>query len=331
MDSVFTEDTNSGLSDCLRANVSRFAAYKAQYVETALKRALNDETIAEKDRPKFAKAVLRTFNRYQDAERSTATARARTAKQFEEFLQPNNLRLFPNLKWLPSRSAEPRQSHTAFYNRVWAKDDPFWTTNAPGTEWNCKCDIEETDEPITDNIALPQPTVPLGLEGNPAQTGEIFTDQASYIRMSGRNRHTREEAESRCRSLMRDYLQHNASNSPLKDKECTASINGTDCKVGVETWGISETAQSMYHANDYWLKNEILNNFDKYLPNGVYNGSAPVDLTHNTGRTLRRKRHFRQFHYVSVEVKPGLNFCVHIAEHNSGNYYIYTITKNSPV
>lgn len=92
------------------------------------------------------------------------------------------MRLFPNLKWLPSRSADPRTSHQAFYNRVWAKDDPFWNTNAPGTEWNCKCDIEETDEPATDNAALPQPQVPLGLEGNPAQTGEIFTDNASYIR-----------------------------------------------------------------------------------------------------------------------------------------------------
>lgn len=108
--------------------------------------------------------------------------RARTAKQFEEFMKPNNMRLFPNLKWLPSRSADPRQSHTAFYNRVWAKDDPFWPTNAPGNEWNCKCDVEETDEPLTDNSAVPETVIPIGLEGNPAQTGEIFTDKTNYIR-----------------------------------------------------------------------------------------------------------------------------------------------------
>ncbi len=331
INSVFTEDSDTGLSDRLRANVSRFAAYKAQYVSAALQRALNDATTPEKDRQKYARAVLRTFSRYQDAERSTATARTRTAKQFEEFLQPDNVRLFPNLKWLPSRSADPRVSHTAFYNRVWAKDDPFWNFNAPGTEWNCKCDIEETDEPLTDNTAVPQPTIPLGLEGNPAQTGEIFTDNASYIRTAGRNRQQRQDAESNCHSLMRDILQHNASTNPIKDRDCIANLNGVDCTIGVETWGISETAQSMFRASDYWLKNEVLNHFYQYIPKGYYAGNAPVDLTHNTGRTLRRKRHFRLFHYVIVEVQPGINFCVHIVEHDSGNYYLYTITKNSPI
>ena len=82
VDSVFAEDSESGLSDRLRANVSRFAAYKAQHVETAIKQALNDVQTPEKDRPRLARAVLHTFNRYQDVERSTATARARTAKQF---------------------------------------------------------------------------------------------------------------------------------------------------------------------------------------------------------------------------------------------------------
>jgi len=160
INSVFTEDSDTGLSDRLRANVSRFAAYKAQYVSTALQRALNDATTPEKDRQKYARAVLRTFSRYQDAERSTATARVRTAKQFEEFLQPDNVRLFPNLKWLPSRSADPRVSHTAFYNRVWAKDDPFWNFNAPGNPQSLSDSKAIPHKPAKSSPTMPAISVP---------------------------------------------------------------------------------------------------------------------------------------------------------------------------
>ena len=138
-----------------------------------------------KEREQLARAVLHTFARYQDAERTTASARARTAKQFEQFMQPDNVRLFPNLKWLPSRSVDIRTTHREFYNHIWAKDDAFWNFNAPGTEWNCKCDVEETDEPVTNDnpqgITKEEDALP-GIEGNPAQTGEIFTDNARYIR-----------------------------------------------------------------------------------------------------------------------------------------------------
>lgn len=76
--------------------------------------------------------------------------------------------IFPNLKWLPSTSADPRESHRVFWNRIWAKTDPFWNTNQPGNLWNCKCDWHETDEPPTD--------------GNPAKTGKIFSDDCSYVK-----------------------------------------------------------------------------------------------------------------------------------------------------
>lgn len=130
---------------------------------------------------RMARAVLNTFNRYQAAEYNTAVARARTAKQWQDFSQGDNMFLFPNLRWLPSRSANPREQHMPFYNRVWAKNDPFWNSNQPGNLWNCKCDWEETDDPVTgDNPEGLKPAK--GLEGNPAETGQIFTDQCTYFK-----------------------------------------------------------------------------------------------------------------------------------------------------
>lgn len=88
--------------------------------------------------------------------------------------------LFPNLKWLPSRSADPREEHIAFYGLILPKTHPFWLENQPGQLWNCKCDWEETDEPAAPSA--PKSIKPAqGLEGNPAITGEIFTENAAYI------------------------------------------------------------------------------------------------------------------------------------------------------
>ena len=179
VDVTFKQDSDSGLSDRLRANAARFAAHKAAYVQRTLQNIQADPQI--EDKPKACKQALRVFDNWQDAEYNTAVARARTAKQFEEFKDPEAVRLFPNLRWVPSRSANPRATHVAFYDKVWAKGDAFWDNHAPGTEWNCKCDIEETDDPVTDNSGVPLPEVPKGLEGNPYDTGELFTDKASYV------------------------------------------------------------------------------------------------------------------------------------------------------
>ena len=179
VDVTFKQDSDSGLSDRLRANAARFAAHKAAYVQRTLQNIQADPQI--EDKPKACKQALRVFDNWQDAEYNTAVARARTAKQFEEFNDPESLRLFPNLRWVPSRSANPRAAHQVFYDRVWAKNDPFWANHSPGTEWNCKCDIEETDAPVTENQDMQLPKAPRGLEGNPYETGELFSDNASYV------------------------------------------------------------------------------------------------------------------------------------------------------
>ena len=50
-----------------------------------------------------------------------------------------------------------------------------------GNLWNCKCDWEETDDPVTgDNPEGLKPA--RGLEGNPAKTGKIFTDECTYVK-----------------------------------------------------------------------------------------------------------------------------------------------------
>ena len=160
-----------------RANVSRFAAYKAFHATNELRITAEEEG----GDLHMLQAVLHKYNRYQAVEYNTAVSRARTGKQWQEFDDKDNRRLFPCIKWLPSRSATPREEHMPFYNRIWSKDDPFWNTNQPGTLWNCKCDWEQTDEEPTENNPTSNITKP-GLDRNPATSGQIFTDTAAYIK-----------------------------------------------------------------------------------------------------------------------------------------------------
>lgn len=158
------------------ANLSRFAAYKAYHVTNAVKDAIGD--------PEKQKKILNKFNSYQAAEYNTATARIRSAKQWIDFnSDPVSNELYPNIKWLPSRSANKREIHQKYYNKVWAKSDPFWNNNQPGNLWNCKCDWEETDEPVSGLVEKSETVKPhKGLEGNPATTGQIFTDNSVYFK-----------------------------------------------------------------------------------------------------------------------------------------------------
>ena len=113
-------------------------------------------------------------------EYDTAVRRARFAADFRSCRA--NKDLYPNLEWLPSVSATPREAHRAFYGQIRSLEDPFWDTNYPGNLWNCKCGIRSTDKPVNaTGDAAPVPAAP-GLDKNPATSGEVFTGSHPYIK-----------------------------------------------------------------------------------------------------------------------------------------------------
>jgi hypothetical protein len=189
----------------LNANVMLFAAYKACIVTRELDRQRaddNGEVNTDDEYKKRAKAVLNTFNRYQVTEYNTAVARSVTAQQWTDFNDdPEMNRLYPNLKWIPSRSATQREEHRVFYGLVLPKTDPFWQQNQPGNLWNCKCDWEQTDEPA-DKSSPKKNIQAKGLEGNPGITGEIFTKNASYFKAAPKENTDLKQADERYKKTL---------------------------------------------------------------------------------------------------------------------------------
>ena len=292
VDRVYADGSDTDLADRFRANVSRFAAYKADYVKTTVNNILNDASIPLKQRQEMADAAVAGFDRYSEAECNTATSRSRTAKQWKEFNDPQRLRLFPNLRWLPSRSIEKRQSHIQFYDHVWSKGDDFWNHNTPGTEWNCKCDVEETDDPVTNNGNMDPVQVPAGLEGNPAITREIFTDKASYIKKA------RQDAEKDIIKVVRNYNRkiYNDFNRVF-DTEIG--------KVLVDEITIKETTKGAATTESYFLKQEIVQHFDGYVKDLQFATDEDVDLTHNNPNNEfhRRKKQFEKMKVYNLLLK----------------------------
>ena len=164
----------------LSLNAASFAAAKALMVERLLNQARQEANPVKRDM--LTKNILSAYNgRYLQNEEHALQARARSAKQWLAMNDPANRRLFPNLQWIKSRSVTPYEPHRAFWGRIWAKDDPFWDAHQPGDHWGCRCDWQETSDPVTDNAIIYKPSAAKGLQGNPAKTGKAFSEDASYF------------------------------------------------------------------------------------------------------------------------------------------------------
>lgn len=162
----------------LKNNVTRLAAAKANYITQQLSDAKKTASNRE-EYDRMAQGIINMANSTQAAEYNTAVHRNRIVKQWSQF--EKDKRLLPNIEWLHTRSASPREIHLAYVGRIWPMNDPFWKDNHPGCVYNCKCDWKNTDSPATDNSGVnPVPASP-GLEGNPFYTGEIYSEKHPYF------------------------------------------------------------------------------------------------------------------------------------------------------
>lgn len=270
--------------------------------------------------------MLNTFNRYQAAEYNTATARARTAKQWTDFnADPIANELYPNLRWIRTRSANPRELHLRFAGLVLPKNDPFWLQNQPGNLWNCKCDWEETDDPTNTNDLTPDELDEYrsdgggihanGLDGNPAETGEIFSDQCTYFKQAGKN------VPTLIIRTERELFRENHKNDTL-------NLNTTIGNVLVDKITIQEISKGAKTDKSYFYKQEIALHFDKYTPMLEFQYDEAIDLTHNNHKSVfyQRKKLFSRMKVYMLRMLD-YEFTIKIGEFNDGSLNLYAITE----
>ena len=174
----------------LKHNNAVFAAFKTHRQQNELAALLLDEDGTPKSFARFKKDAQNIIGDYNinwlQTEYNTAIIRARNAVQERQFQREKNI--YPNLEWLPSMAAVPRESHKIFYNRIWAQDDPFWNSHRPGETWGCKCGLRSTARPVTEgNPTVGEaPKAAPGLDNNPATDAKLFADTHPYIALADR-------------------------------------------------------------------------------------------------------------------------------------------------
>lgn len=179
-------DDDNGFVWMIRSNTEVFAAFKAHRMGRDMASQLLDDNGQVKSFREFKKdtegIVDHHVNAWLRTEYDTAVKRAHKAEEMRQFIDEADV--FPNLEWLPSTAVHRREEHMPFYHHIWPVNDPFWDAHKPGDEWGCQCGWASTDEPVTDNRGLEDPgsaPVSPGLGGNPAKTGELFTDDHPYF------------------------------------------------------------------------------------------------------------------------------------------------------
>ncbi len=174
--------TNQTLINQLRTNAGVFAAFKSHKQTEAIAALLIDDQGEIVPFGKFKKEALKISDKYNKdwlrTEYNTALRRGSMAERFTRFKEDSDL--YANLRWLQSTSGEPRGQHIKYYGLVLPIDHPFWAEQFPGVLWNCKCDIEQTDDKAG-RAPSDWPEPPAGLEGNPAFTGELIGTQHPYF------------------------------------------------------------------------------------------------------------------------------------------------------
>lgn len=116
-------------------------------------------------------------------EYDTAIIRAHTAADWRRFERDKDI--MPNLRWMPTTSPEPDSAHRVYWQKKLTLpiDHPFWNRHRPGDRWNCKCTLEQTDEPANPDVLddIKETPSQKGLENNPGKDGHTFNDTHPYF------------------------------------------------------------------------------------------------------------------------------------------------------
>lgn len=171
----------------LRTNNSVFSAFKTHRMQNDVAAQLIDPITGRlKSFDQWKRDVKGITDHYctqwLQTEYDTAVIRAHQAADWKHFLDEADV--LPNIRWMPTTSIMPDPLHQHYWEKklTLPVNHPFWQEHRPGDRWNCKCSLQQTDEPVNAE-ALDGYTPPLpmpGLDNNPANDGKLFSDTHPY-------------------------------------------------------------------------------------------------------------------------------------------------------
>ncbi len=176
---------NGAFLSALRHSNEVFAAFKVHALqqEVAAKLLTPDGQLKSFDqfRRDVEGITSHQCGAWLQTEYDTAVIRAHNAADWQVY--EANRDIMPNLRWLPTTAAEPEAGHRAYWvaRLNLPMDDPFWQHHHPGDHWNCKCSLEQNNDPVVRPSDIPDDTPQPGLDNNPGKDGHTFSDKHPYF------------------------------------------------------------------------------------------------------------------------------------------------------
>ena len=171
----------------LRTNNAIWSAFRVHRMQNDIASQLIDENGQLKKFDRWVEDIKGMTNHYVGpwlrTEYNTAVIRAHQAADWKHFEAEADV--FQNVRWMPTTSPQQDPLHRQYWEKKLTLPitHPFWEKHRPGDRWNCKCTLQQTDEPVNDEVIrdfYPVPQQP-GLDNNPADDGKLFSDSHPYI------------------------------------------------------------------------------------------------------------------------------------------------------
>lgn len=168
----------------LQHNVGVFSAFKNHSMVKEIVALLKDENGDLKPFQQFKNDALLIDAKYRQqwlkVEYDTAVRQARMAAQWERIQRTKHL--YPNLEYIHTKAAHPRNDHLAYVGIIRPVDDPFWFTHYPSNGYGCECSVRQTDKDITD-VPNDLPAIPKQFAFNAGKTGQALdVKNGEYIK-----------------------------------------------------------------------------------------------------------------------------------------------------
>lgn len=212
-DSTWSDDVPDEFINQLRTNNAIWTAFRTHRMQNDIASQLLDENGNLKPFERWVKDIKGMTNHYVrqwlKTEYNTAILRAHQAADWKHFEAEQDV--FPNIRWMPTTSPQQDLVHAQYWRNklTLPVNHPFWKEHRPGDRWNCKCSLEQTDEPTNDEVIKDFKPVAqqAGLENNPGEDGKLFSDSHPYVAKAypgakgavasvvGRTKRTKEQEE----------------------------------------------------------------------------------------------------------------------------------------
>lgn len=166
----------------LRYNTAVFDAFKCNREIKEAYKLLTWEDGTAKTWKEFRRDAMRVCEQYNQrwlqTEFNQAHAAAKSARKWQNI--ERNADLYPNLRYIAVQDKRTRHSHAELHGYVIPIDHPFWDKYYPPNDWNCRCSVQPTDDPV--RIPPGVPAVPEIFQTNPGKTAQVFDISHPYYK-----------------------------------------------------------------------------------------------------------------------------------------------------